>query len=59
MGARISCRDASRAISQLLDARVDVPLYLRLRLHLLWCEACSRFLAQARFLRAAMQRYKQ
>ena len=59
LGLRISCRDASRAISQMQDGSVPMPLYLRVRLHLLLCEACTRFLAQMRFLHAAMSRYRQ
>lgn len=55
----ISCREASRAISQMQDASVSLPLYLRLRLHLLFCVACTRFLAQMRFLHAAMRQYRQ
>ncbi|MGE5142938.1 MAG: zf-HC2 domain-containing protein [Acidobacteriota bacterium] len=55
----ISCREASRAISQMQDGNVPMPLYLRVRFHLLWCEACRRFLAQMRFLHAAMSRYRQ
>jgi hypothetical protein len=41
------------------DGNVSVPLYLRMRLHLLWCEACRRFEEQMRFLHRAMQRYRQ
>jgi hypothetical protein len=55
----ISCRDASRAISQMQDARVSLLLRLRIRLHLIWCEACKRFDRQMRFLHAAMRRYRQ
>ncbi|HET9763043.1 MAG TPA: zf-HC2 domain-containing protein [Casimicrobiaceae bacterium] len=59
LGRMISCREASRAISQMQDGNVPMPLYLRVRFHLLWCEACRRFLAQMRFLHAAMSRYRQ
>ena len=59
LGRLISCRDASRAISQMQDGRVSLPLHLRIRLHLLWCEACKRFEQQVRFLHAAMRRYRQ
>jgi hypothetical protein len=31
---------------------------LRIRLHLLLCDACTRFAQQLRFLRRAMQRYR-
>ena len=58
MGRLISWKEASRAISQMQDGAIPVPLYLRIRLHLLWCEACKRFEQQMRFLHRAMQRYR-
>ncbi len=59
LGRLISCKDASRAISQMQDGSVSLPLYLRIRLHLLWCEACKRFEQQMRFLHQAMRRYRE
>ena len=59
LGRLISCKEVSRAISQIQDGNVPIPLYLRIQLHLLWCEACRRFELQLRFLRQAMQRYRQ
>jgi hypothetical protein len=59
LGRLISCRDASRAISQMQDRSVPLPLYLRIRLHLIWCEACKRFLEQMRFVHGAMRRYRE
>jgi len=59
LGRLISCRDASRAISQMQDGSVSMPLYLRIRLHLIWCEACKRFERQMRLLHAAMRHYRQ
>ena len=59
LGLGISCRDASRALSRMQDGSVPMPLYLRVRLHLLLCDACKRFFAQVRFLHAAMSRYRQ
>ena len=41
------------------DGNVSFPLYLRIRLHLLWCEACKHFEEQLSFLHAAMRRYRQ
>jgi len=55
----ISCKEASRAISQMQDGRLPLPLYLRIRLHLIWCEACRRFLYQMGFLQGAMRRYRE
>ena len=59
LGRLISCKDASRALSQMQDGSVSLPLYLRIRLHLIWCEACKRFEQQMRFLHQAMRRYRQ
>lgn len=59
LGALISCKEASRAISQALDGKVSFPLHLRIRLHLLLCEACKRFESQVHFLRRAMRSYRQ
>jgi len=39
------------------DGSVSLPTYLRIRLHLLWCEACKRFQEQVRFLHRAMRGY--
>ena len=41
------------------DGSVPLPLYLRIRLHLVLCDACRRFLEQMRFLHSAMRRYRQ
>jgi len=59
VGRLISCKEASRALSQMQDGSVSLPLYFRIRLHLLWCEACKRFEQQLHFLHEAMQRYRQ
>jgi len=58
LGLMITCKDASRALSQMQDGDVAFPLHMRLRLHLLLCEACSRFARQLRFLHRAMQHYR-
>jgi hypothetical protein len=41
------------------DRNVSLPLYLRIRLHLILCEACRRFLQQMRFLHKAVRQYRQ
>ena len=58
MGIRISCKDASRLISQLQDGNIPLAERLRIRLHLLLCDACARFEQQVRFLRAALRSYR-
>ena len=59
MGLMISCKEASRLLSQMQDGPVPLPLHVRIRLHLLLCEACRRFQQQIHFLHHAMQRYRQ
>ena len=59
LGLLISCKDATRALSQMQDGDVALALLMRIRLHLLLCDACTRFQQQIRFLRRAMQRYRQ
>jgi hypothetical protein len=58
MGIRISCKDASRLISQLQDGDIPLAQRLRVRLHLMLCDACTRFEQQVRFLRAALRSYR-
>jgi len=58
MGIRISCKDASRLISQLQDGVIPLAQRLRVRLHLMLCDACTRFEQQVRFLRAALRSYR-
>ncbi|HXX85542.1 MAG TPA: zf-HC2 domain-containing protein [Casimicrobiaceae bacterium] len=57
MGLLISCKEASRLLSQMQDGGVPLGRQLAVRLHLLFCDACTRFAAQLRLLRAVMQRY--
>jgi hypothetical protein len=54
----LTCKEASRLMSQELDGPLPIRRRWLLRLHLLWCEACRRYNSQARFLRAAMRRYR-
>ena len=57
MGRLISCKDASRLLSQMEDDKLPFRQRAAVRLHLLFCDACTRFLRQLRFLRATMRRY--
>ena len=57
LGHILSCKDASRLVSQQEDARLTYWQRLTLRLHLSVCAACARFQGQIRFLRAAMRTY--
>ena len=53
----ISCKEASRLLSQMQEGGVPLARQLRVRFHLLFCDACTRFASQLAFLRAAMRRY--
>ena len=55
---RISCQHASRLISQREDAPLPVGKHLRLRLHLMFCDACTNVSRQFATLRLAMQRWR-
>ena len=59
LGHMISCKDASRLVSRREDATLGFWDRLTLRLHLSVCAACTRFERQIRFLRTAMQKYRE
>jgi hypothetical protein len=59
LGHIISCKDASRLVSQREEGPLSAWQRLVLRLHLSVCAACTRFEKQISFLRTAMQRYRQ
>jgi hypothetical protein len=59
LGHMLSCKEASRLISQAQDLRLPWFARWKLRLHLAACAACARFDRQARFLREAMRRYRE
>jgi hypothetical protein len=58
LGRFTNCREASRLLSQAQERPLSAGEWLRLRLHILGCLACQRVEAQMRFLRRAMQRYR-
>ena len=59
LGRLTSCKDASHLISQLQDGKLPLRQWMRVRLHLMWCEACKRFEQQLGLLREAMRRYEE
>ena len=59
LGHMISCKDASRLVSRREDAPLSLGQRILLRLHLAVCVACTRFERQLRFLRTAMQKYRE
>ena len=52
----ISCKEASRLLSQAMDQRLPLWQRARLRLHLAICDACTNFSRQLKFLRQAVGR---
>jgi hypothetical protein len=54
---RLSCKEASRLISDGMDRRLSVTERIALRMHVGICDACTRFTAQAKFLRRALQAF--
>jgi hypothetical protein len=55
---RISCQQASRLLSQHQDDPLPLGKHLRLRLHLLYCDACTNVSRQFVALRLAMQTWR-
>ena len=49
----LNCRQATRLISQSMDANLRWYQRLAVRFHLLYCVWCRRYAAQLRFLRKA------
>jgi hypothetical protein len=55
----VTCREASRLLSQRLDRPLPFGERVKLRLHLLACDACAGLDRQFALLRAAMRRYRE
>lgn len=47
----MTCKEATRAISDGLDRQLGLGERIKLRIHLFICHYCSDFLRQTRFLR--------
>ena len=56
MAVRISCQHASRLLSQREDDPLPLRQRIRLRMHLMICDACTNVSRQFAALRMAMQR---
>ena len=52
---RLTCKEATRLISEGMDRRLSFPERIRLRLHVGICDACTRFTSQVAFLRRALK----
>jgi predicted anti-sigma-YlaC factor YlaD len=53
---KLSCKEASRLLSQSMDRKMSVGELARLRLHLTLCDACRNFERQLKQLRQAVMR---
>jgi Putative zinc-finger len=53
---RLSCKEATRLVSEGLDRRLGFAERIALRLHLLLCDGCSRFKSQLLLLRRVLAR---
>ena len=56
---KLSCKEASRLLSQSMDRELSVGEQARLRLHLTLCDACRNFNRQLNQLRDALARLLQ
>ena len=52
----LTCKEATRLVSQGLDRRLGLTERVALRLHLLICDGCTNFSRQVAFLRKALSR---
>ena len=53
---KLTCKEASRLVSEGLDRRLGGWDRVRVRLHLAICEGCTNFRKQMLFLRKALAR---
>ena len=51
----LSCKEATRLVSQGLDRRLGFGQRVALRVHLAICDGCTAFSKQAAFLRKAVR----
>ena len=59
LGHLINCKRAARLVSRMQEQPLGPANRFVLKLHLAWCGACARFELQLRFLRRAMQKYRE
>ena len=52
----LSCKEASRLVSQGLDRKLGFGERVMLRVHLTICDGCTNFKSQVAFLRKAVSR---
>ena len=54
----ISCKKASRLMSEGMDQRLSVKEVINLKMHLFFCAACAQVLRQLKGLRRLMRAYR-
>jgi hypothetical protein len=54
----ISCREATRLISESLDRRLTLRERISLRVHLFVCKICTRYRQQVLFIRETLRLYE-
>ncbi|HET8584174.1 MAG TPA: anti-sigma factor [Casimicrobiaceae bacterium] len=54
----VSCKEASRLLSQREERRLGTIERIELALHVRACDACTRFARQLAFIREALARYR-
>ena len=54
-GLKPTCREVHRLVSEGMDRDLSLVERLRMRLHLMVCDACTRFNGQMALLRSAMR----
>ncbi len=59
MGAKLSCREASRLLSVAYERDLTVVETVALKVHLLVCQMCRNFDSQLRFLHKAAGRFRE
>lgn len=52
-----NCKEVTELLSQSIDRRLSLFEWMQLRMHLLMCDACSRFKRQVEFLHAVAREY--
>jgi hypothetical protein len=54
---KLTCREASRMLSEGLDKDLSITDRAALKLHLTLCDACTRLKTQFQFMRRALAAY--
>ncbi|HXV32006.1 MAG TPA: zf-HC2 domain-containing protein [Sinorhizobium sp.] len=56
--SKLTCKDASRLLSEAQERRLGLRERLTLRLHLMVCTGCDNFRKQLEFIGTAIGRYR-